>query len=57
MGFNKNHRRVETEGFIITLKENSGLPMETLDLIHEKTRRAYNLAAEKYHDLFHNDRF
>ncbi|HEX9975571.1 MAG TPA: class I SAM-dependent methyltransferase [bacterium] len=29
--------------------------METLESINEKTRCAYNLAAEKYHNLFHNE--
>ena len=29
--------------------------MESLRLVHAKTRRAYNLAAQKYHDLFHNE--
>ncbi|MBU1014734.1 MAG: class I SAM-dependent methyltransferase [Bacteroidetes bacterium] len=29
--------------------------MEDLDLIHSKTRDAYNLAADKYHNLFHNE--
>jgi ubiquinone/menaquinone biosynthesis C-methylase UbiE len=29
--------------------------METLDAINAKTRRAYNLAAQKYHDLFRNE--
>lgn len=26
-----------------------------ISLIHAKTRRAYNLAAEKYHELYHNE--
>ena len=29
--------------------------MDTLDLINLLTRQAYNLAAQKYHDLFHNE--
>jgi SAM-dependent methyltransferase len=29
--------------------------MESLRLIQAKTRSAYNLAARKYHDLFHNE--
>ena len=29
--------------------------MEFLRLVNEKTRRAYNLAAQKYHDLFRNE--
>lgn len=29
--------------------------METLDSIHSKTRNAYNLAADRYHELFHNE--
>jgi len=29
--------------------------MEELDYILSKTRNAYNLAADKYHDLFHNE--
>lgn len=29
--------------------------METLESINEKTKCAYNLAAEKYHHLFHNE--
>jgi len=29
--------------------------MEYIELIHSKTRNAYNLAADKYHDLFHNE--
>jgi len=28
---------------------------DELQGIHEKTRQAYNLAAQKYHDLFHNE--
>lgn len=30
-------------------------PTETLDSINSLTRQAYNLAAQKYHDLFHNE--
>jgi len=29
--------------------------MDSLELINSKTRRAYNLAAQTYHDLFHNE--
>lgn len=29
--------------------------MHSLEVIHSKTRRAYNLAAQKYHELFHNE--
>ncbi|MGE5807002.1 MAG: class I SAM-dependent methyltransferase [Ignavibacteria bacterium] len=29
--------------------------MDELDQINQKTRNAYNLAAEKYHQLFHNE--
>jgi ubiquinone/menaquinone biosynthesis C-methylase UbiE len=29
--------------------------MESLELINSKTRQAYNLVAQKYHDLFHNE--
>jgi ubiquinone/menaquinone biosynthesis C-methylase UbiE len=29
--------------------------MDSLELINEFTRQAYNLAAQKYHDLFHNE--
>jgi len=29
--------------------------MESLKTIHSKTRHAYNLAAQKYHELFHNE--
>jgi ubiquinone/menaquinone biosynthesis C-methylase UbiE len=29
--------------------------MDTLDSINSLTRQAYNLAAQKYHDLFHNE--
>jgi ubiquinone/menaquinone biosynthesis C-methylase UbiE len=29
--------------------------MDSLKLINSKTRQAYNLAAQKYHDLFHNE--
>ncbi|MBM3312385.1 MAG: methyltransferase domain-containing protein, partial [Candidatus Aminicenantes bacterium] len=29
--------------------------MGTVKLVHSKTRHAYNLAAEKYHELFHNE--
>jgi ubiquinone/menaquinone biosynthesis C-methylase UbiE len=29
--------------------------MDELDQINQKTRNAYNLAAEKYHELFHNE--
>jgi 2-polyprenyl-3-methyl-5-hydroxy-6-metoxy-1,4-benzoquinol methylase len=29
--------------------------MDTLGSINEKTRQAYNLAAEKYHSLFHDE--
>ncbi len=29
--------------------------MDRLESIHQKTRNAYNLAAEKYHSLFHNE--
>ncbi|MEJ2103112.1 MAG: class I SAM-dependent methyltransferase [Ignavibacteriaceae bacterium] len=29
--------------------------MDTLDKVNSFTRRAYNLAARKYHDLFHNE--
>jgi 2-polyprenyl-3-methyl-5-hydroxy-6-metoxy-1,4-benzoquinol methylase len=29
--------------------------MAALESVHEKTRQAYNLAAEKYHQLFHNE--
>ena len=29
--------------------------MDSLELINSKTRQAYNLAAQKYHDLFHNE--
>ncbi len=29
--------------------------MKSLRLVKAKTRRAYNLAAQKYHDLFHNE--
>jgi hypothetical protein len=28
---------------------------DSLDLINSKTRKAYNLVAQKYHDLFHNE--
>ncbi len=29
--------------------------MDSLEFINAKTRAAYNLAAQKYHDLFHNE--
>lgn len=29
--------------------------MDSLELINSKTRQAYNLAARRYHDLFHNE--
>jgi len=29
--------------------------MDTLRSVHQKTRQAYNLAADKYHSLFHNE--
>ena len=29
--------------------------MESLQSVHRKTRQAYNLAAQKYHDLFHDE--
>jgi len=29
--------------------------MDPLELINSKTRHAYNLVAQKYHDLFHNE--
>jgi SAM-dependent methyltransferase len=29
--------------------------MDSLESINSKTRQAYNLAAERYHDLFHNE--
>ena len=29
--------------------------MDSLDIINLKTKRAYNLAAQRYHDLFHNE--
>jgi len=29
--------------------------MDSLELVNENTRRAYNLAAQKYHDLFHDE--
>ena len=29
--------------------------MDSLNLINSKTREAYNLAAQKYHELFHNE--
>jgi len=29
--------------------------MESMWLVHARTRRAYNLVAQKYHDLFHNE--
>jgi len=29
--------------------------MESLRSVHRKTRQAYNLAAQKYHDLFHDE--
>lgn len=29
--------------------------MDSLQVINSKTRQAYNLAAQKYHDLFHNE--
>ena len=29
--------------------------MNSLASTHSKTRKAYNLAAQKYHDLFHNE--
>lgn len=29
--------------------------MDSLEIINKKTRRAYNQAAQKYHDLFHNE--
>lgn len=29
--------------------------MDSLKVVHSKTRRAYNLAAKKYHELFHNE--
>ena len=29
--------------------------MDTLESINSLTRQAYNLAAQKYHDLFHNE--
>lgn len=29
--------------------------MESLQSVHLKTRQAYNLAAQKYHDLFHDE--
>ncbi len=29
--------------------------MESLDSIHAKTRKAYNLVAHKYHELFHDE--
>lgn len=29
--------------------------MDSLELINEKTRQAYNLVAQRYHDLFHNE--
>jgi SAM-dependent methyltransferase len=30
-------------------------PLDSLRVIHSKTRLAYNLAAKKYHELFHNE--
>lgn len=30
-------------------------PMDSLELITSKTMRAYDLAAQRYHDLFHNE--
>ena len=29
--------------------------MDPLEQINSKTRQAYNLLAQKYHDLFHNE--
>ena len=29
--------------------------MDSLELINSKTRQAYNLVAQRYHDLFHNE--
>jgi len=29
--------------------------VDSLELVHAKTRQAYNLAAQRYHDLFHNE--
>jgi len=29
--------------------------METIEIINAKTRQAYNLAAQKYHELFHDE--
>lgn len=29
--------------------------MDSLEIVHSKTRQAYNLAAQRYHDLFHNE--
>jgi len=29
--------------------------VESLEAVHAKTRRAYNLAAKKYHELFHDE--
>jgi len=29
--------------------------MDSLELINTETRLAYNLAAQRYHDLFHNE--
>ncbi len=29
--------------------------MDSLEMVNEKTRQAYNLAARKYHDLFHDE--
>lgn len=29
--------------------------MDSLELVHAKIRSAYNLAAQRYHDLFHNE--
>src|SRR5512145_1003096 len=29
--------------------------MDTIETINSKTRQAYNLAAQRYHDLFHDE--
>ncbi|MCU0644954.1 MAG: class I SAM-dependent methyltransferase [bacterium] len=29
--------------------------MEAIEFVHSKTRQAYNLLADKYHELFHNE--
>ena len=40
---------------LMQLMENSSSKMDSLKQISSLTRQAYNLAAQKYHDLFHNE--